>query len=97
MSGGSLNYLYCKEPQELFNEIESLTEAEATLLRDGYKDIARDVRRLIEYVQSAENRIGVLHEQLTDVFHAVEWYYSGDYGRDTYKNVLETYRRGRRD
>lgn len=96
MSGGSFGYLYCKEVEDLFgcSSLENMEEMEAYLLRFGYKDIAKDVRRLIEYIQSAENRISVLHEQLADVFHAVEWYVSGDYGRDTMLKALERYRTG---
>ena len=94
MSGGSLNYLYCREPAELFENIENIEEAEQELLRRGYTDIARDVRRLIEYIQTAENRIGVLSDQLRDVLKAVEWNLSGDYGDKTLETVLEKYRKG---
>jgi hypothetical protein len=74
--------------------MEELVHMESYLLTYGYEDIARDVRRLIEYVESAENRIGVLQEQLADVFHAVEWYVSADYGWDTLEKHLEAYRKG---
>lgn len=96
MSGGSFSYLCYKEPQDLFDceYMESLERMEAYLITHGYEDIARDTRRLIEYVKSAENRISVLQEQLADVFHAVEWYVSADYGRDTLEKHLEAYRKG---
>lgn len=95
MSGGSLNYLFCKEPEDLFNHIEDLEEVEFVLLRKGYQDIAKDVRRLIEYLQTAYNRIEVLSTQLNDVFHAVEWWKSADYGESTLREHLEEYRNGR--
>lgn len=95
MSGGSLNYLCYKEPCQLFEYVEDMERVEATLLAKGYKDIAQDVRRLIEYVRSAENRIGVLKDQLTDVFHAVEWYISADYGDASLVATLEKYRSGK--
>lgn len=97
MSGGSLNYLHCREPAELFENIENLEEVERELLSRGYADIARDVRRLIEYIQTAENRIEVLSRQLRDVFKAVEWNLSGDYGDKTMEAVLEKYRKGETD
>jgi hypothetical protein len=97
MSGGSLNYLFCKEPADLFGYIEELEEVERELLKQGYKDIALDVRRLLEYLITAENRIGVLADQLRDVFKAVEWNLSGDYGDKTLKDVLENYRKGETD
>lgn len=97
MSGGSYGYLCYKETAELFgcSCLENMEEMETALLRMGYKDIAQDVRRLIEYIHSAENRIGVLHEQLADVFHAIEWYDSGDYGKDQMLKALESYRQGK--
>lgn len=99
MSGGSLSYLFCKEVDELFlqSNIENMEHAERYLLRAGYKDIAKDVRRLIEYVESAKNRIGVLHEELSDVFHAIEWCMSGDYGKDSMIKALERYRTGKEE
>ena len=97
MSGGSLNYLYVREPAALFDHVEELEKVERELLVRGYTDIARDVRRLIEYIQTAENRIAVLTDQLRDVFKAVEWNLSGDYGDKTLKDVLENYRKGETD
>lgn len=96
MSGGSFKYLFCKEPQDLFDWdcMESLEGIEAFLIKEGYTDVAKDTRRLIEYVKSAEVRISVLQEQLADVFKAVEWYVSADYGRDTLEKKIEAYRRG---
>lgn len=95
MSGGSLNYLCCKEPEELFHYLDEMEEVEQVLLGEGAQDIARDVRRLIEYVKSAELRIGVLSGQLNDIFHAVEWYESGDYGRRDLLRHIEQYRTGK--
>ena len=94
MSGGSLNYLCYKEPEELFHYIEEMEMVEQELICQGAQDIARDVRRLIEYVKSAENRISVLSEQLNDIFHAVEWYQSADYGENTLQEHIEKYRMG---
>lgn len=91
-----MGYLYNKEVPDLFDadHLVHMETAEAMLLARGYKDIAKDVRRLIEYINSAENRIGVLHEQLRGVFHAVEWYISADYGDNSLIRELEKYRRG---
>lgn len=94
MSGGSLSYLYLKEPGDLFNHVEDLETVEQELLQRGYTDIARDVRRLIEYILTAENRISVLADSLRDVFHAVEWCCSGDYGESSLRKHLENYRNG---
>lgn len=92
MSGGSLNYLCFAEMNELFNRFDDMEYAEEFLLKNGYEDIARDVRRLIEYLKTASNRIGVLQEQLNDVFHAIEWYKSADIGEKSLVARLEEYR-----
>lgn len=74
-----------------------MEEVEAELIRQGAEDIAKDVRRLIEYVKSAEIRIGVLSKQLNDIFHAVEWYLSADYGKATLLKHIEQYRTGKKE
>lgn len=93
MSGGSLNYLYCKdEVDELLNEIPDMEYVEKYLIEEGYKDISMDVRRLIEYILTATNKNKCLSSQLSQVFKAVEWYESGDYSKETLIKVLDKYR-----
>lgn len=94
MSGGSLNYLYCQEAEELFslNRIDDMEYAECYLIDRGDLDIAKDIRRLIEYVLSVRNRVEVLQEQLRNVFHAIEWRISADYGDSDLEEELEKYR-----
>lgn len=92
MSGGSLNYLYCKDPDDLHNHIFDLTRAELYLLREGYDDVAKDVHRLIEYVITSRNRITVLQENLKEVFKSIEWNLSGDSGKDRVEKAIEAYR-----
>ena len=94
MSGGSLSYLYNKQFPEVCNYIDEMKKVEKELISQGYTDIARDVRRLIEYCLTAENRISVLFDNLSDVFHAVEWYYSSDYSEDSLIKELDRYRAG---
>lgn len=92
MSGGSLNYLYCKDADELFYHLDDLQKAEELLLKEGYSDVAKDVRRLIEYVITSMNRIEVLQENLQDVFKALEWWQSCDSGKDRVESAVEKYR-----
>lgn len=92
MSGGSFNYLYCRDIDELMNNTSDLEEMRDYLISYGYEDIAKDTQRLIEYIKSAECVIGTLKDMLEPVFHAVEWYESGDYGKEKMIEVLEKYR-----
>lgn len=96
MSGGSFDYLYCKETEEMFSEtvISDLSGMEDILLKANYTDVAKDIRRLIEYIKSARNRIGVLQENLKPVLKAVEWYESCDIGADSLAKAVERYRAG---
>ena len=97
MSGGSYNYLCCKDPEELLhgNNIGYLEDMCELLLKLGYDDVARDMQRLVEYCKTAYNRMDVLSHQLNDVMHAIEWYESGDYGLGNLKEHLENYRKGK--
>ena len=92
MSGGSHNYLCFADVPELIMRTNDMADMEKELIKYGYTDIAKDVRRLIEYCLSAENRIRALNDQLSDVFHSIEWYDSGDIGKDELKQRLEDYR-----
>lgn len=92
MSGGSFNYLCYKEIPDLFYSEDELEDMRKALIKYGYEDIAKDTQRLVEYIKSAKCTIGVLKDMLEPVFHAVEWYESGDYGKETMAGVLEKYR-----
>lgn len=94
MSGGSYDYLYCKEFWQLFeySKVRTLEEMESRFLELGYEDVAKDFRRLIEYIKSANNRVEVLSNRLEDMMHDIEWYDSGDIGMDTLAKRVEKYR-----
>jgi hypothetical protein len=94
MSGGSHNYLCYAEMPDIVGRTADMENMERILIEEGYTDIAKDVRRLIEYCKSAEVRVGVLFEQLHEVFHDIEWYDSADIGKETLCKTLENYRNG---
>lgn len=99
MSGGSWNYLYCKDIDELMNgsSTELLQDMVDRLNSAGFKDVAKDTQRLVEYIKSASIRIETLFEALSPVFKAVEWYSSGDWGKDRVGKAIEEYRNGKGD
>lgn len=93
MSGGSFNYLCYREVDDLINSQDDLESMRNALIKYGYEDIAKDTQRLIEYIKSARCTIETLGNMLEPVFHAVEWYESGDYSKETMIKVLEKYRK----
>lgn len=99
MSGGSWNYLYCKEIDELMNgsSTELLQDMADRLNSAGFEDVAKDTQRLVEYIKSARIRIETLFEVLSPVFKAVEWFDSGDWGKEALNNEILKYRNARLD
>lgn len=97
MSGGSWNYLYCKDIDELMNgsSTELLQDMADRLNSAGFGDVAQDTQRLVEYIRSASIRIETLFEALSPVFKAVEWFDSADWGKDRVDKAIEEYRNGK--
>ena len=79
---------------DIIGRTADMEEMEKDLIELGYTDIAKDVHRLVEYCKSSQIRVGVLFEQLEDVFHDVEWYHSADIDKETLVKRLEQYRKG---
>lgn len=99
MSGGSWDYLYCKDVDELMNgsSVKTLQDMVDRLNSAGFEDVAKDTQRLVEYIKSASIRIETLFETLSPVFKAVEWFDSGDWGEETLNNEILKYRNARLD
>ena len=77
---------------DVIGRTNDMEDIESVLINLGYTDIAKDMRRLIEYCKSAENRISILFEQLNGVIHDIEWFESGDISESTLIESLENYR-----
>lgn len=97
MSGGSYDYLYCKETEELFSMATYFDDMAEALEKLNYLDVARDMRRLSEYIKSANNRVDVLATQLRPIMKAVEWYESCDIGAESLGKAIEKYRGGKEE
>lgn len=93
MSGGSYNYLYCKDSDALLNEERELTSMAERLAELGYaEDAARETEELLLIIRQAKIRIDVRARRLSGVWHAVEWWDSADSGEDGVKHALDAYR-----
>ena len=98
MSGGSFNYLYSKEAEEWLsgNLDETAEDMRAELTELGYDDAAKAVGEILargmEIRRAIDDDLGTRTWRLRDVFKAVEWYRSADWGLDRVKDAVEDWR-----
>lgn len=93
MSGGSFEYLYRKDVEELIQNEEQLERMASELAALGYaQDAAREAEELLCIVRQARVRIETRHQRLSNVFWAMEWWRSSDIGEDGVKKALQKYR-----
>lgn len=87
MSGGSFNYLYTRvrslgEQRDELKRMAEVLEGEAWATQ-----AAAATRHCLTMIDEAE----LLAETLSDVWHAVEWWRSSDWGEDSAREVVEAY------
>ena len=94
MSGGSHNYLYCRDEEDLFSwsGVTDLDNMATSMIEHGAINIAKDTLRLKNYIEQTLTRVEVMQESLSKVFRAVEWRDSGDIGEDSLQKAFEEYR-----
>lgn len=77
MSGGSFDYLYLKDAQQICAAKEDLREMADTLRGFGANKAWRDTVRVLTLVESLEQAMD--DRPLMDVWHAIEWWKSADW------------------
>lgn len=93
MSGGSYDYLAYKSVSDLIDRDGELRSMADRLAGLGYaRDAARETEDLILTLRQFQNRIQTRIDRLSGVWHAVEWWDSGDSGEDYVKEELAKYR-----
>ncbi|WP_329311676.1 hypothetical protein [Streptomyces sp. NBC_01262] len=94
MSGGSFNYLcHTWDLDGLIDKRGDLEEMSAVLAGLGYAhDAARETEELLVMLRQWEVRATVRVERLREVWKAVEWWKSSDYGEDQVHEALAEYR-----
>lgn len=85
MSGGSYNYLFVADtPEEAMGKSEDLKNMADRLTRDYPEHpVTRFTRRL------AATSVERIPREVNDVWHAVEWRDSNDWGQDQLDKVME--------
>jgi hypothetical protein len=96
MSGGSYNYLglICYDDLgELLAKEGDLRDMADRLAGLGYaEDAARETEELLTMLRQWKTRAEVRVRRLNDVWHAVEWWDSADWGEDRVREALAKYR-----
>lgn len=86
MSGGSFNYLCFADAEEIGQRLHDLDEM-ATALDGICPEAAAATREIVEHVRALQPQI----DALKDVWHAIEWWHSSDWGRDRAEEAAATY------
>jgi hypothetical protein len=95
MSGGSYNYLFAKDADDLLQSAGDLREMANRLVGLGYaEDAATETEELVTIVNQFRVRAQVRMHRLAAVWHAVEWWDSCDAGEEGVKDALAAYREG---
>ena len=94
MSGGSFNYLcHTWDLNGLIDKCGDLEAMASELSGLGYaQDAARETEELVVMLRQWEVRATVRIERLREVWKAVEWWRSCDYGEDRVREALAEYR-----
>lgn len=94
MSGGSFNYLYLAAELGRLGECRGMIAEMAEAL-DEYDhpragQAASDTRRILATLEQAD----ALAKDMAEVWHAVEWHHSCDWGGDDVEEALDKYDEG---
>lgn len=94
MSGGSYNYLYHTEEQEFlrYSVISELKQMADRLASLGYASKAAErTNRLVQTLESCLAEACQAKNELEDVWQAVEWWDSADWGEEDVKEAIEKF------
>lgn len=91
MSGGSYDYLCYKDVFELESHREELNRMRDRLIELGHLDAAKETEGIILTLDSFKVRMDARISRLKDVWRAVEWFDSGDYGTEQVTEAIKNY------
>lgn len=83
MSGGSFDYLFSADITG-YREGDIARMAD-TLAERGHHAAAERTRQVLHHLRMAK----AIQEELSTVWHAVEWWQSGDYGADSADEAVQ--------
>lgn len=90
MSGGSWDYLYLRDPEAVFGDIETMEAVRKRLIEHGIGGaILCDLEELISHLRAA-HAIGTART-MTDVLYELEWHDSGDHSIHVLRHAVWRY------
>lgn len=94
MSGGSFNYLCCKDAEQLLAGgcSSELVEMRDKLREIGAIDAAGQTDAIIATIAEARALVGIRVEALKEIWKAVEWVESLDWGPERIEKALSKFR-----
>jgi len=93
MSGGSFDYLCVKDTSDILEYLNQLEDMANALSELGYADdAAKEATELLLVCRKFNVRADTIMRNMSGVFKAMEWWRSGDYGEDSFKEALKEYR-----
>lgn len=92
MSGGSYNYLFTKDPEELVSRRDDLEAMRNRLVELGATDVAAAVEEIAATITSYRHEVEWRMAKVADVLQAVEWLDSNDWGEDQMREAIAKYR-----
>ena len=96
MSGGSYNYLCHRDAGDVLDGqgAEDLVAMRDALRGLGFLDAAGQTDAVIATIAEARQLVELRMETLRDVWKAVEWHDSNDWGPERIDDAIAAYRRG---
>lgn len=88
MSGGSFDYLFCKDAHRLVDAESDVQRMAVQLFEMGFKDASKKTRRILGLIRSIER----IQDEMADVWQAVEWFCSSDWGPDQVEEAIDKWR-----
>ena len=92
MSGGSYDYLCFKDFPEICEKPHDINDMRDRLTQLGYLDVAKETESVNLIIDSFRVRIEARLKRLGEVWKAIEWYDSNDWGIEEVEEAIKKYR-----
>lgn len=93
MSGGSFNYIYRRDIEDMTHVPNELRDMADELERLGYaEDVTKATRDFIATIERTKLDLEARQRTLADVWQTMEWWRSGDCNENEFKKTLAKYR-----